>query len=291
MKEQLSIQNRIDLHIHTYPCLFPRIADDREVVKTAAEAGMKGIALKCHHESTASRAYLLRDEFPEPEIYGGIVLNSYVGGINPAAVEACLRLGGRIVWMPTIDSSFHAQKHGGRTGVYDVQSSGREGEGKQGISIMRDGELIEEARQVIDLVVQYSAVLATCHLSFSESYALLKAAQEAGAEKLLVTHPFFKVPALTLEETERLVGLGAYAEFGYCTVSPMWQYASMDKVAEAIRRLAAAHCVLVSDGGQPHNPMPTESFRVYLQGLWEKGISIEELDRMTITNPNALLEK
>ncbi len=290
MSELVSMEGRIDLHIHTHPCLFPRIADDRKVAQAAAEARMKGIVLKCHHESTASRVYLLRNEFPRLDIYGGIVLNSYVGGINPAAVEACLRLGGRFVWMPTIDSAFHAQKHGGRTGVYDVQSSGREGEGKQGISILRDGELIEEVRQVIELAVEHSAAIATCHLSFPESYALLKAAREAGAEKLMITHPFFKVPALTLEETGQLVALGAYAEFGFCTVSPMWQYATVDQVAEAVHRLGASRCIMVSDGGQTHNPMPAEGLRVFLQGLLERGISSDDLDRMTIANPTVFLE-
>jgi len=166
----------------------------------------------------------------------------------------------------------------------------REGKGKPGISILRDGKLTEEVRQVIDLAVEYSAIIATCHLSFPESYALVKEAREAGATKLVVTHPFFKVPALTLEETEQLVDLGAYAEFGFCTVSPMWQYATMGKVAEAIRRLGAPRCILVSDGGQTHNPMPAEGLRVFLQGLWERGIGTEELDRMTISSPTALLE-
>jgi len=272
MNELVSIRDRIDQHIHVYPSLVPRIADDRQVAHAAAEAGMKGIALKCHHESTVSRAYHLRHEYPQLEIYGGIVLNYYVGGINPAAVEACLRLGGRFVWMPTRDSAFDTREDG------------------KGISILHGDQLIEEVRQVIDLTVKHSAALATSHLSFPESYALLKAAREAGSEKLIVTHPFYRPPALTLEETEQLVELGAYAEFGFCTVSRVRPYATMEQVAEAIHRLGAARCILVTDGGQPHNPMPAEAFRVFLQRLRDTGIGTEELDRMTITNPTALVE-
>jgi hypothetical protein len=272
MNQLVSIRGRIDLHIHAYPSLVPRIGDDRQVAQAAAEAGMKGIALKCHHESTVSRAYLLRHEFPQLEIYGGIVLNSYVGGMNPAAAEACLRLGGRFVWMPTRDSAFDTGEHG------------------KGISILRGDELIEEARQVIDLAVEYSAALATCHLSFPESCALLKAAREAGSQRLIVTHPFYRPPALTLEEIEQLVELGAYAEFGFCTVSRVRPYATTEQVAQAIHRLGAERCILVTDGGQPHNPVPTEGFRVFLQRLWDIGISAEELDLMTITNPTALVE-
>jgi hypothetical protein len=284
MDELVSLQGRIDLHIHAYPSLRRRVADDREVAQAAARAGMKGIVIKSHHESTVSRVYLLRPEFPQLNIYGGIALNSSVGGINPTAVEASLRLGGRFVWMPTLDSAFHAQKRRSRAGTGNVQSPDLEGEGEQGISILRDGKLIEEVRQVIGLAVKHSAVTATGHLSFPESYALLRAAREAGAEKLIVNHPFFWVPAFTLEETEQLVDLGAYAEFEFCTDS------TMDLVTEAIRKLGAARCVLVSDAGSPNSPIPTESFRVFLQRLWERGVSQEELDLMTITNPAVLLE-
>jgi hypothetical protein len=284
MDELVSIKGRIDLHIHAYPSLRPRVADDREVAQAAARAGMKGIVIKSHHESTVSRVYLLRPEFPQLDIYGGIALNSSVGGVNPTAVEASLRLGGRFVWMPTLDSAFHALKRRSRGGAGAAHGSGLEGEGEQGISILHDGKLIEEVRQVIDLAVKHSAVIATGHLSFPESYALLKAARETGGEKLIVNHPFFWVPALTLEETQQLVNLGAYAEFEFCTDSVM------DQVIEAIRRLGAARCVLVSDAGSPNSPIPAESFRVFLQRLWERGISKEELDLMTIINPAVLLE-
>ena len=92
---RVSVEGAIDLHIHTHPCLFPRIGDDRAIVAAAAAAGMRGVMLKCHHESSVSRAYLVNAEFPDIDVFGGIVLNSYVGGINPAAVEAALRLGGK----------------------------------------------------------------------------------------------------------------------------------------------------------------------------------------------------
>ena len=80
---------------------------------------MKAILLKCHHENTVSRAYLVQRVIPGIRVFGGIVLNYYVGGINPAAVEASLRLGGKEVWMPTVDAGYHAEVHGG-TGGYDT---------------------------------------------------------------------------------------------------------------------------------------------------------------------------
>ena len=289
MTERITIEGAIDLHIHSHPCLFPRIADDRAMTESAATAGMKAIMLKCHHESTVSRAYLLNDRYPDLSVFGGIVLNSHVGGINPAAVEAALRGGGKEVWMPTIDAAYHARMHGGRTGGYDVQSSGESRGESRGISVLREGKLTDAAWQVLELIAEFDAILGTTHLSFDEILALVRGARERGVKKILITHPFFKVPGLQLGALEELVKLGAYAEFGYCTVSPMWAYATIEMVKAAIDSLGVSRCVLISDAGQRHNPMPVESLRVFAQCLHEKGISARDIERMTVTNPASLL--
>jgi hypothetical protein len=277
----------IDLHCHPYPDLFPRFADDLEIVIAARDAGMKAIMLKCHHESTVSRAYLVQRMVPGIRVFGGIVLNSYVGYINPAAVEAALRLGGREVWMPTVDAGYHAQVHGG-AGGYDAQRGGRGGEGVWVTD--NEGKLKPEVVDVLKLVAEHNAILGTCHLSPKEIVALVREARTIGVEKIVVTHPFFKVPNLDLPTLEELARLGAMPEFGYCTVSPAWQYASPVKVAEAINRVGASRCLLVSDTGQRHNPLPSEALRIFSQTVFEKGVTEEDIYLMVKRNPADLLE-
>jgi len=284
----IPITDAIDLHCHPYPDLFPRLADDIDIVIAARNAGMRALMLKCHHESTVSRAYLLRRMVPGIEVYGGIVLNSYVGSINPAAVEAALRLGGREVWMPTVDAGYHAQIHGG-TGGYDAQKGGRGGQ--EGIWILdREDKLRPDVLAVLELVAQHNAILGTCHLSPKEIVALVRKAIELGVQKIVITHPFFKVPNLDLDTLAELVRLGAMPEFGYCTISPAWQYASPDKIVQAVKRVGASRCLLVSDTGQRHNPLPSEALRVFAQTLFEKGLSEEEVRQMIVINPAELLE-
>ena len=290
MSERISVHGAIDLHIHSHPCLFPRIADDRAMVESAAAEGMRAIMLKCHHESTASRAYLLNALCPEISVFGGIVLNNYVGGINPAAVEAALRMGAKEVWMPTVDAAYHALMHGGRTGSYDVQTSGEPRGDSRGISVLHDGKLSEDAWQVLDLIAEHDAILGTAHLSPEEILTLVNGARERGVQRILITHPFFKVPNLDVVAIKKLVRLGAFAEFGYCTVSPMWGYATIDKVKAAIDAVGPAHCVLISDGGQRHNPMPVEGLRLFAQCLHEKGLPAESIYQIIATNPAALLD-
>jgi hypothetical protein len=109
-------------------------------------------------------------------------------------------------------------------------------------------------------------------------------------EKVLITHPFFKVPGFQLADVEHLTGLGAFAEFGYCTVSPMWNHAPLTRIAEAIRTVGVERCILMSDGGQRHNPMPAECLRVFAQSLFESGFSEKQIDRLIKVNPAHLLE-
>ena len=284
----VDIIGAVDLHCHPFPDLFPRLADDFDIVQAAREAGMKAIVLKCHHENTVSRAYLVQRVMPGIKVYGGVVLNYYVGGINPAAVEAALRLGGKEVWMPTIDAGYHAEVHGG-TGGYDSQSGGRSR--SEGIWVTdKDGKLRPEVKEVLALVAEHKAILGTCHLAPREIVSLVREARDVGVEKIVITHPYFKVPNFDLDTLEEVARMGAMPEFGYCTVSPAWHYAVVEKVVESIQRIGASRCLLVSDTGQRHNPLPSEALRVFAQTIFEKGIPQSDVERMIGANPLSLLD-
>ncbi len=288
--ELVDVKGAVDLHVHSFPCIFPRLADDRQVVRAAAEAGMQAIVLKSHHESSVSRAYLIQSEFPEIQVFGGVVLNHFVGGINPAAAEVGLRLGAREVWMPTIDSQHHVEVHGGRE-KYDVQS------GEEGFSwgepiriLDAEGELMPEVIVVLELIAKYDAILGTAHLSLEEITPLVQEARRRGVQKILLTHPFFRVPAGMNEEfLKEMAALGVIAEFGFCTVSPMWAYATVEQTKHAMDTIGYDNCVIMSDAGQTHNPIAPEAMRLYAQCLYEKGVKGSDLERMMIKTPSALL--
>jgi len=284
----INVEGAVDLHCHPYPDLFPRLADDFDIVRAARDAGMKAIVLKCHHENTVSRAYLVQRVIPGIRVFGGIVLNYYVGGLNPAAVEASLRLGGKEVWMPTVDAGYHAEVHGG-TGGYDAQAGGRSQ--ATGIWIEdSDGTLRPELKEILEMVAEYGAILATAHLAPREIVALVKEARDVGVEKIVITHPYFRVPNFDLDTLEEVARLGAMPEFGYCTVSPAWQYSTVPKIVESIERIGASRCLLVSDTGQRHNPLPSEALRIFAQTVFEKGVGEDEVTRMITQNPLDLLD-
>lgn len=286
----VDMKGAVDVHVHSEPDLFPRIADDVGVARHAASLGLRAVSLKCHSERTTSRAYMTMQQVPGIQIVGGIVLNRAVGAINPAAVEAALQLGARHVWMPTVDAANHARTFGS-TGAYDKQSSTVARSTDTGIEVFdADGKPIDGLFDVLDLIAQHRAILSTCHLSVPEIVKLVPAARERGVEKIMITHPFFKVPALDLDTLRSLVDQGAYAEFGYCTISPMWNHAALTRVVEAINALGPERCILMSDGGQRHNPMPAECLRVFAQSVYESGVAEADVLKMIKDNPLDLLE-
>ncbi len=107
---QSPIAGAIDLHVHSGPDVFGRGFLDVEVARAAKRAGMRGLVLKNHVTSTADRAYLVMQQVPGLEVFGGIVLNGAVGGINPQAVE----------WMHRMEGVRWSQKIGQGVKVYST---------------------------------------------------------------------------------------------------------------------------------------------------------------------------
>lgn len=287
---RVDLAGACDLHVHSAPCLFDRIADDIEIAEMMASAGYASVVLKSHHESTVGRAAIAAKRVTGVQVHGGIVMNHFVGGINPTAVEAALAQGGKVVWMPTMHSRCHAEFYGTSTGYGHIQgTSFREWEDP--ISILdQDGRIRERVLDVAKLVAEYDAILATAHLSRQEARALIYAAPDVGLEKLVITHPHFKFLGYTDDELAELAERGATLELCSGTVQTIPAYTTVETVARTIRRVGAEHCIISSDTGSPRKPCPPETTRAYLYSLGVLGISDAEIRSMTVEHPQALLE-
>jgi hypothetical protein len=283
----MDIDGAYDLHVHSSPDLFPRIADDGRMVADAAAKGFAGVVMKNHFESTASRAQLAARTVTGMKVYGGLVLNRYVGGINPRAVEAALRMGARVVWMPTLDSACHRAAFG-FGGGFLAQSSGLETQG-EGITIVQGGRLVAEVREVVALVKQHGAALATGHVSFEEIRALVAEAQAQDFRKLILTHPYDKAPGLSLEQVVALARPHVFIEFVFCSITPNWRFTDAATIAHCITTLGAARFVISSDGGQAHNPMPADGYRQFVNALHAEGIAAGDFRVMCRDNGDFLL--
>jgi Family of unknown function (DUF6282) len=278
-----------DLHVHAAPSFFSRWGDGVDVARAAEAAGMAGVLLKAHEGSTVGEATVLDKLFPSVRVVGGVVLNRYVGGLNPAAAEAALRLGARCVWFPTLDADAHARAFGS-TGVYPTQHGGSESPSGTGV-LGPDGRLVPESYEVLALAAEHDALVATGHLDGAEVTALLAAARETGVERFLVQHPFFTVPGLRVDDLAPLVADGAVLELTYLNVSPLWRTSTVEQAVETLRRFGGTSVVVSSDAGQAHNPSPPEALRSFVQALYEQGVDETDLNKALRDTPLRLLER
>lgn len=285
----VNLSGAIDLHIHSNPSLFERVGSDLDIAKHAAENQLSAILIKNHFESTVGRAYLV-DEFIEgADVFGGLVLNHFTGGLNPGAVETAIKLGAKQIWMPTIDALGHANVFG-HTGGYGYQESNSK-ISRDGITILNaEGELVEEIKVIVELVKASNVILGTAHLARDEIFKLAAFCNKLGFNNLLITHPYFDPPKLSVEEQVKLYELGATIELCGGNLYPIPGTAKLADYLGSISTLGAKAFVISSDSGQPRKSMPAEVLRVFSQCLIDKGVTQEEIDIMTKENPRHLLD-
>lgn len=292
----LTLEGFYDLHVHSGPAPFARIGDSSQIALWCAEAGMAGIVVKSHFESTVSKAYharqAIRDVYPNFQVFAGIALNRGVGGINPGAVELALQQGAKVVWMPTLDAANHAKAFGA-SGTYGFKAmtltSRRKSANPLYTVLDANGKLTAETKEVIDLVVDYDAILATAHISKQEIMAVIDYAVRVGAKRMVITHPELAAPKLDLPTMVELAKAGAFMEFCAVNLLPVFHSISLDGLLEAIEAVTPARTILSSDGGQPFNPRPHETLRVVAQSLHEKGVAAETIQKICRENQKFLL--
>jgi Family of unknown function (DUF6282) len=291
----ISIAGFYDLHVHSSPSPFRRIADSGQIARWCAQAGMAAICIKSHFESTVSKSYFAQQQvadYPGFRVFASIALNRGVGGINPGAVELALEQGARIVWFPTMDAAAHAAAFGGvgtfgRDGMRLAQRV--EGAPRGGYSPLQNGKLTPESREVIALVKAYDAVLATGHISRDEVMAVIGHGAEIGHKRLVVTHPEFVVPNLGLDDMKILRDMGAMFEFCAVNTFPLTRLHSVEHIRDMIMGVGPEHCYISTDAGQPFNAIPPETMRVFAQSLHEAGVDEATLRMLAIDNPKRII--
>lgn len=277
LSPEVDLRGVIDMHLHCAPDVEPRLADDIETTRAAAEAGMRAIVFKSHVTQTADRATIAKRVVGNIRVFGGVTLNYPVGGLNPAAVEVALGLGAKEIWMPTKESAHERAYRGQKL---------------PGLSIFNErGEIVPVVYEIIDLIREADVILGTGHLSIEETIVLVRLARERGVRKVLVTHPeayFFQMPVAVQSE---LAALGAYFERCFVfTTQLAGATVSVADIAQQIKTVGVESTVLSSDLGQPQNPSPVDGMREYLAGLAAAVLSRRDLELVSQETPAELLD-
>ena len=327
----LAALNIVDVHVHVGPEFGSRDHDAVSLAQELALVNMKAV-MKNHFISTTGLASLARKITGRTSVFGSVVLNHGVGGINVQAIRAALS-GNKdevrvahedvrgtdptVVWMPTFHSKLHLETFGQD---YLPEWVG----GDRRFTLTSDevtpcevvdgsGTVLNEVEQVLKWIAKNDLVLATSHLSKDEITAVVRAAVAQGVQRIIVTHPFFKVTDMSVQEQQALVDLHGqltagrpenqiYLEYTYTgkTIDGI----GFERYAEAINKIGPEHVILSSDAGQTRWPRDlqgqpveggvqalsvTECWKVFIQDLAQVGISESEIVQMASTNPSRLL--
>ena len=271
---KISLKGVIDMHVHSNPDIRHRAYDDFELMEAAIRVGARAIVIKTHQGTTVDRAYLcnrhneiIHHGDNDFTMFGSVTLNRQMGGLNAAAVESGLKLGAKVIWLPTQSARNNLEK--------------QKGDLSKAVEVIRDGKIVPELQDIFQLIKDFDVVLGTGHLSPEEIFRVVEAARNAGVRKIVVTHPEWWMVGMSLEDQVRLVqDYDIILE--HCFAQPMGggKYKS-NLPLEAIQACGYKNVMVSTDGGQVENPFWEAALEQYIQYLADHGISEEQIFYMT----------
>jgi len=264
--------------------LFDRICLEDELLQDYTRAKMRAIVIKTWYTPSASRNALLMKQLKawaatenlEPvTLIGGITLNNSVGGLNPNAVERCLKFPGfKYIWLPMVDSYHH------RKLVYDDQTGA-------GLHILdSSGKVLPELKEIFRIAADHDLIVASGHYPYAETAVAFEEALKIGVKRLEVVHPAHIHSKTTIAQMKEyakegvklmLSGLGTLC-FPLHETGPIY-------AAQMIEEVGADHFVYGSDFGQIHNPTHIIGTRWMIQMLLAYGVTKDDLVKIFKTNP------
>ena len=256
---------------------------------TVAMAGVAQRGLDAYCEERAKQG----EEINPISVYGGVVLDNSIGGMNLHAVEKALSFNGnrcKEIWLPCWDSA-HLQE------IFGDETKGIR------VSDMR-GTLTDDMIKLLDILAQYNdnsegntCALATCHVSNEEKYDITKYVHDKGM-KVPVVHDHItqEMTLNTPEEAIELIKLGSYVEICSNSVVPWvamtnwivtYDYC-VNLVKTLVKECGPEKICLITDAGLPDfNEVP--ALRALISVLLKNGISDEDVKYMAGIAPSTAI--
>jgi len=314
------LQGAIDIHVHAGPHIFssPRRVDPVQAAIQARDAGMRAIVFKDVFEMSNGTAWLVNRVVPDFKVFGGLILNTVYGGMNPRAVKTALYYGdgAKYIDFGAHSTYFQAVKEGRKVDgkfvpLSELYPKFKSEELSRCIQIPVDEPPGPELDEILQLIAAHPHVyLDTGHVSVPEALRLTDLAGQYGIKKMIVSSAVTKLA--TMEQLKYMAGKGAFLEFtlaAYTHTTPIpkthyyveREYASIDEgmsegpgggvrlVAEQIEQLGAEHCIIATDFGVYTLPEPVEGLREYVACLLDLGIPVDDIHTLIVTNPARLL--
>lgn len=314
------LQGAIDIHVHPGPHLFssPRRVDPFEAAEQARDAGMQAIVLLDVFEMSNGTAWLVNKRVPDFKTYGGLILNTVYGGMNPRAVKTALYYGegAKYISFGAHSTYYQAAKEGRMVDGQFVPLSQlfpkfKTEELDRCIQIPTGAEPGPELDEILSMIAAHPHVyLDTGHVSVAEAQRLVDLKGKYGYEKVIVSSSVTKIAST--EALKRMASQGAFIEYTFgaytaATLIPLThyyvekEYRSIDEgmseaasgglpfIARQIKEIGPEHCIMATDFGRYGLSTPVEGLRQFIACMLDLGMTAAEIRTMTKTNPEKLL--
>jgi hypothetical protein len=308
----------IDSHVHAGPVLNsnPGHQDPIQVAIEARDAGMRSIVYYDVFGWASGTAWMVNRHVPGIQTFGGYLMNSCHGGMNPRAVKTALHLEGGCRF---ISFGSHCTYHSasrestvvdGKLAPFkDVYPKFAKEELSRAVRIPLEDPIPDELSEILEMIAEHPEVyLNTGHVSTEEVLRILDLAEQFGIQKVLIAHP--ARGRLTVEQQKEAARRGAFLEGclvdwlypdvprthyyvekeymhrgseigGSRTTAPQWM--------KVIREVGPEHFVLATDYGVRAASTAVQGMRTLITTLLDYEFTPDEIRTMTATNPARLI--
>jgi len=269
-------------------------------------------------EMSNGTAWLVNRVVDDFQTFGGLILNTVYGGMNPRAVKTALYYGegAKFVSFGAHSTYFQAMREGrlvdGRfVPLSEIYPKFKREELDRCIRIPVDEEPSPELDEILQLIADHPHVyLNTGHVAVEEAMRLVELSARYGIANVLVASSVTKIASM--DQLRWMADRGAFIEYTLAAythttsipkthyyVEP--EYVSIDEgmskepgggvslVAEQINALGGEHCIIATDLGVYTLPEPVEGLREFIACLLDLGISPDDIRTLVQTNPARLL--
>jgi hypothetical protein len=269
---------------------MPRILDHHEAMLDAEAAKFSAIVYKDHYYPGMSHCVMLEKLLPGfgVKVYSGVALNNSNGGINPHAVDHTIKMGGKIVWMPTLAAKNHIDKSSSET--KNFPKSDKPMLKARPLTVLDDdGKLTQDTLDVLDVIAAGDIILAGGHLSIHEMRPMFAEAKRRGVRKMIVNHPTYVI-GCSDEDIRDLVELGVKMEHSICMFVEGRAYKyGPDKLAHLIEVAGVDNTLLCSDLGLQGSPRPVDGYRSIVGTLLDLQFGEKDIRKLVGQNAAQLL--
>lgn len=307
----------IDSHVHAGPVLRsnPGHLDPFQVAVEARDVGMRSIVYYDVFGWASGTAWMVNRHVDGIRTYGGYLMNSCHGGLNPRSVKTALYIedGCRFISFGSHCTYYSASSEatlidGKLVPFKDAYPKFAREELSRAVRIPLEDPIPSELDEILSMVAEHPEVyLNTGHVSPEEAMRILDLAEQYQIKKVLIAHPVRG--KLSIEQQKEAARRGAYlegclvdwlypdvprthyyvekeymhrgSELGHTVSAPQWM--------QVIRQVGPQYFVLGTDYGVRAATTPVQGMRTMIATLLDYEFTPQEIQMMTAINPAKLI--